>query len=179
MSFSSTCLGSRTIRSTLSARRLALLCSVVLSAVVSSVSTRSAVADSGTLTLKFGPGVYHWSSSPEHNNRTWLVGAAWEYPSGWNVGGAAFRNSFGQPSQYLYVGKRWFPAALPDPLYLNVTGGLLFGYKEPYRNKIPLNHSSGIAPAVLPALGYQHKRSNVQLIPLGTAGVIMTFGLDI
>jgi len=66
----------------------------------------------GSLTLKFGPGVYRFKKSDEHNNQPWLVGAAWEYPSGLNVGAAHFRNSFNQPSQYLYVGKRWFPDVL-------------------------------------------------------------------
>ncbi len=134
---------------------------------------------SGSLTLKFGPGVYHFKKSDEHNNQPWLVGAAWEYPSGLNVGAAHFRNSFNQPSQYLYVGKRWFPDVLPDPVYVNLTGGVMLGYKQPYEDKIPINHSRGFAPALLPALGYQFERSNVQVIPLGIAGLILTFGLDV
>lgn len=148
---------------------------------LSAASSQAADVDpgAGTLTLKFGPGVYHFKKSDEHNNQPWLVGAAWEFSSRWNVGGAHFRNSFGQPSQYLYVGKRWFPQALPDPLYVNLTGGIMLGYKEPFADKIPFNHSRGVAPAILPAFGYQFERSNVQLIPLGTAGVIVTFGLDL
>jgi len=139
----------------------------------------AAAADSGTLTLKFGPGVYHWRSDPDHNDRTLLVGASWEFPSQWSVGGAFFRNSFHQPSQYFYMGKRWFLDSLPDAVYVKVTAGVLLGYKEPYDRKVPLNHARGIAPAVLPALGYQYKRTNVQLIPLGTAGLMMTFGVDL
>jgi hypothetical protein len=146
---------------------------------VTITKTEAAEPSTGTLTLKFGPGVYHFEKSDEHNDRPWLVGASWEFPSGWNVGGAHFRNSFSQPSQYLYVGKRWFPTALPDPVYVNLTGGIMVGYKRPYDNKIPFNHSRGFAPALLPALGYQFERSNVQVIPLGTAGVILTLGLDL
>ena len=165
-----------------SSRRRSCLVGVVLvwaGLLCASASASTAAADSGTLTLKFGPGVHHWRNDPDHNNRSLLVGASWEFPSRWSVGGAFFRNSFHQPSQYLYMGKRWFPDSLPDAVYVKVTAGVLLGYKEPYNRKVPLNHARGIAPAVLPALGYQYKRTNVQLIPLGTAGLMMTFGVDL
>ena len=40
--------------------------------------------------------------------------------------------------------------------YFKLTGGLLHGYKEPYDDKIPLN-DLGVAPAILPTLGFQYK----------------------
>jgi hypothetical protein len=51
--------------------------------------------------------------------------------------------------------------------------------KDPEHSKIPLNHRRGIAPALLPAVGYQMERSRVQVVPLGTAGLLLTFGVSL
>lgn len=150
-------------------------------AVLIAIIANSVVADTheGMLTVKIAPAVYHYSSDPDHNNQPWLVGLEWERSDLWNMGGMHFRNSFDQPSQYLYVGRRWFPDTLPSQVYLKLTGGVMLGYKEPYDDKIPFNHRSGVAPAILPAAGYQLERMRLQLVPLGTAGLMVTFGFHI
>jgi hypothetical protein len=131
------------------------------------------------LVFQLGPAVYHYRHDPEHNNYPRLMGLEWESRNNWLGGAAYFRNSFDQPSNYLYLGKRWFPDFLPENVYVKVTGGILLGYKEPYENKIPLNHRKGIAPGVLPAIGYQFERANIQLVPLGAAGLMLTIGVDL
>jgi hypothetical protein len=40
-----------------------------------------------------------------------------------------------------------------------------------------LNHG-GLAPAVIPGIGYQYQRASAQLVFLGTAGLTLTFGYD-
>lgn len=157
--------------------RPARLAAAILIAVVAN----TAVADmhDGMLTVKIAPAVYHYSSDPDHNNQPRLVGVEWERSDLWNMGGVHFRNSFDQPSQYVYVGRRWFPDALPSQVYLKLTGGVMLGYKEPYDNKIPLNHRRGVAPAILPAAGYQLDRMRLQIVPLGTAGLMVTFGFHL
>jgi hypothetical protein len=152
---------------------------VALLVFVFAASTGLAGTHDGRLTVKLAPVVYHYSSDPDHNNQPRLVGLEWERSDLWNMGGVHFRNSFDQPSQYLYVGRRWFPDALPSPVYLKLTGGVMLGYKDPYDDKIPLNHRRGVAPAILPAAGYQLERMRVQLVPLGTAGLMVTFGFHI
>lgn len=159
--------------------RQLLLVAALLAAASPAAGQGGAESGNGILTLKFGPAVFHYSKDPEHNNRPWLFGADWERESLWSIGGVMFNNSFDQRSQYLYVGKRWFPAFTPERVYLKLTGGVLLGYKDPYHNKIPLNHRRGIAPALLPAVGYQMQRSRVQVVPLGTAGLLLTFGVSL
>lgn len=151
-----------------------------LLAAIASLPARADAADSDNrVTFQLAPYVYHYRHDPEHNNYPWLVGLEWETPESWLVGGAYFSNSFRQPSHYLYFGKRWSPDFLPDNVYLKLTGGILLGYKEPYDDKIPFNHRKGVAPGVLPALGYQADRFSIQLVPLGTAGLMAVFGFDL
>ncbi|HUF19744.1 MAG TPA: sn-glycerol-3-phosphate transporter [Burkholderiales bacterium] len=133
----------------------------------------------GRLVFHLAPAVYHYRHDPRHNNYPWLMGLEYESRNNWLGGAAYFRNSFDQPSNYLYLGKRWFPDFLPENVYVKVTGGILLGYKEPYENKVPLNNRKGIAPGVLPAIGYQFKRASIQLVPLGAAGLMLTLGVDL
>ena len=46
----------------------------------------------------------HYSPDPEHNNHQDLIGIERNQASGWVLGGATFRNSFSQRSNYAYVG---------------------------------------------------------------------------
>jgi hypothetical protein len=39
-------------------------------------------------------------------------------------------------------------------------------------------NDNGFGLAILPAIGYQHRRANAQLVILGTAGLMLTFGYD-
>lgn len=49
----------------------------------------------------------HWSHDPEHNNHQDLIGLERNRADGWVWGGATFRNSFSQRSNYVYAGKRF------------------------------------------------------------------------
>ena len=56
--------------------------------------------------LTLAPYAYHWNYSPEH--RPVFLGAIDRHVNGNRFCGLAlFRNSFGQPSAYVYVGKQW------------------------------------------------------------------------
>lgn len=135
-------------------------------------------ASSKPLMIQAGPYVIHRDYSPEHNPWPLLVGAEWGDPNRVALGGAAFRNSFYQPCFYLYAAKRWFLPSVHDNVYLKLSGGPLYGYRGKYEKKVPFNHN-GFGLAVLPAIGYQSGRTNVQAVLLGTAAVIFTVGYRI
>ena len=116
---------------------------------------------------------YHYSDDPDLNNYQWLLNLEWQSPK-WLLGGAFFYNSFGQPSQYLYGGMLWRP--LNSGFYLKLTSGLLHGYKGEYQDNIPLN-DLGVAPALIPAIGYSGKRFATELIPFAAAGIMWTVGV--
>lgn len=140
----------------------------------------------------------HYSPESDHTNRQELINLEWHAPASmrfgwqeesaavarapwlrnvtWLAGGATFRNSFGQRSTYVYGGGRYdMYVAGNTRVYAKVTAGLLHGYRGEYRDKIPFNRF-GVAPAILPAVGIEYRRMNVEMIPFGTAGVMVNVG---
>jgi hypothetical protein len=134
-------------------------------------------ADGDQVMLQIGPYVYHRNNDTEHNSEPMLVGLEWESASRWEVGASFFKNSFSQPCGYIYGGRRWFLRSADDGFYVKLTAGPLYGYKEPYEDKIPVN-DNGLGFAVIPAIGYQYKRANAQLVILGGAGLMLSLGYD-
>ncbi len=118
----------------------------------------------------------HFNPSPEHINNQRLLNLEYRRPDRWLVGAAAFDNSYGQPSQYVYIGKLWRPFEPAPLVHIKLTGGLLHGYKDEYRDKIPMN-SNGVAPAILPAIGLSGKHLHSEFILFGTSGAMITAGV--
>lgn len=116
----------------------------------------------------------HYSPDPEHNNHQDLIGIERNQASGWVFGGATFRNSFRQRSNYVYVGKRYDSSEYP--LYLKVTGGLLQGYHGDYKDKIPLNRY-GVAPVIIPSVGTHYGPLAAELVFLGANAAMVTSGV--
>jgi len=120
----------------------------------------------------------HFHSDSSHDNDQRLILGEWNIDEKWLVGATEFDNSFDQPCQYVYGGYRFRPFESVQPLYLKLTAGLLHGYTGRYQNKIPFN-SSGVAPAILPALGYCLNRFCSELVVFGLYGTLVTAGLTI
>lgn len=122
--------------------------------------------------LQLSPYTLHFSPSEEHKN-VYMVGLEREHPGGKLDGFTFFSNSFGQPSIFIYPWGGVYRNILGvKPLSFKWTAGLLYGYKEPYENKVPLNFK-GFSPAVIPALAYEFKPGwSAQVNILGTAGLM-------
>jgi hypothetical protein len=124
---------------------------------------------------------HHFFPSPEHVNRNHLLNLEWQ-TSGYTVlnadrtliGGAVFKNSFGQPSKYLYAGQKW---DVHENVYLKLTAGLLHGYRDQYQNKIPLNRY-GIAPVIVPSIGLRFRQFSLESIFLSNRAVMLAIGVQ-
>ncbi len=120
----------------------------------------------------------HFRSDPAHVDNQKLILGEWNLTERWLLGASVFDNSFGQPSQYVYGGFRWRPFDTLQPFYVKVSAGLVHGYKDEFRDKIPMNHS-GVAPVIVPSLGYCFNRLCSELVIFGTAGMLVTIGVTI
>ena len=116
----------------------------------------------------------HHDPDPNHVNDQNMLGFEGQTRDKRVMGLVVFDNSFGQKSEYLYVGKKWRRFG-SDHWYFKLTGGLLHGYVEPYEDNIPLN-GLGVAPAIVPTLGYQGKTLVVEFNQLGLAASLITVG---
>jgi hypothetical protein len=122
------------------------------------------------------PYAHHWNDNPEHK-RVNLISLDRYMPGQRFCGLALFTNSFGQASAYGHVGQRWDGLLGQPHLFAKVSGGLIYGYRGAYKDKIPFNNY-GIAPAIIPALGYQlNARDSIQVMMLGDAGFLLAWGL--
>jgi len=141
-------------------------------------ATSGGDASGDVLMVQLSPYSIHFNKGPEHTGDPWLVGVEWQDRSRWLAGYSYFNNSFDQKCHYIYGGYSWGFSDRHPNWYLKVTGGLLYGYKEPFEDKLPVNYN-GLAPVIIPGLGYKVDRFNVQLNILGANGFMLTFGYDL
>jgi hypothetical protein len=120
----------------------------------------------------------HWHYDPAHDDHQDLILGEWNITENWLVGASYFKNSFGQPTEYVYGGYRFRPFEKVQPLYIKVSAGLVYGYKDPYKDKIPFNNS-GIAPVIIPSVGYCINRFCGEAVIVGGASIILTLGVTI
>jgi hypothetical protein len=127
--------------------------------------------------LTFSPLAAHYHYEPTHRY-VWGVGVERQGADDWLAGLAWFRNSFGQPSGFAYVGKR-FPGLLgKEQVFGQLSGGILYGYRGEYKNEIPYN-SHGFAPGLVASVGWQFDRNRAATVHfLGTAAVMLQLSYD-
>lgn len=124
--------------------------------------------------LTVAPYVYHFSNDPEHKY-AWLVGLERHRADNWLWGAAYFSNSFGQDSGTAYVGYMWNNLFNQPALYLKVVAGIMYGYVDPYEDKVPMNHN-GWSPIIVPTAGWRLTPSDaVQVSLLGSAGLMFSY----
>lgn len=128
--------------------------------------------------LQFGPYVAHRIDDRGHNQWPRIIGAEWESAEHWLGGAVSFKNSYYQDAAYVYAGRRWFLDAVAEHVYVKLSAGFVYGYKEPFENRLPVNNE-GYGLGFVPALGYQFGRANAQIVFLGTAAIVVTFGYDV
>jgi hypothetical protein len=144
---------------------------------------RATLSDSGAWSerahwrLAGSPYTYHFRWSEEHR-RVWAVALERQRDDGWLAGFSRFSNSFGQPSAYLYLGHRFDQLWGVEQLFGQVSGGLLYGYRGRFEDKVPLNNN-GFSPGALVSLGWQfNPQVGATAHLLGDAGVMLQLSWD-
>jgi hypothetical protein len=144
-----------------------------------SITDPEAWTEQGHWRLAYAPTALHFRPSTEHRH-VWAIGVERQRPDNWLAGFSYFSNSFGQPSAYAYVGRR-FDGILEGvpPLFAQASVGVLYGYKGKFKNKVALNFH-GFAPGALVGLGWHFTPSASLVVHLlGDAGVMFQFGYDL
>ena len=129
-------------------------------------------SEGNVLRLQMSPYTRHFTQDDKHQN-VLMVGVEREYSNAKLDGITLFKNSFGQTSAYIYPwGGVYHSIGGIKHLSFKWTAGLLYGYKEPYENKVPYNYK-GFSPGLIPALAYEFMPGwSGQLSFLGTAGLM-------
>jgi hypothetical protein len=134
--------------------------------------------ETATWRAVFSPYTMHFSFDSEHKPVV-ALGLQRERPDGIVWGGAVFDNSFGQPSAYAFAGKRLYGWSRWEPLYAELTAGLLYGYTGEYRNKVPFNYR-GFSPGIVASIGWQFTSTVAgQINLLGSSALMFQFSVDL
>jgi hypothetical protein len=124
--------------------------------------------------LTLSPYTHHWSHNPEHKPVV-LVALDRHLQGGRFCGMALFSNSFGQESAYFYVGQQWDGLLGHPKLFTKLSGGLIYGYRDQYKDNVPFN-KYGVSPVIIPSLGYAiTPQDAAQVYILGTAGLLFAY----
>lgn len=127
--------------------------------------------------VMISPYTLHYHYSADHRN-VYMLGLETQRADGMVLGGSWFRNSFGQPSAYLYGGHRFMNFSPYEPLFAQLTAGLLYGYKPPFEDKVPLNHN-GFSPGAVLSVGWQFTPMlSAQVNFLGNAALMFQLSAD-
>lgn len=134
---------------------------------------------SPAVSLQFSPLTFHYTYDTEHSDVV-MVGLEREYPDARLDGVTLFSNSFGQPSVYLYPwGHTYHAIGGIRALSFKWTAGLIYGYRDPYENKVPMNYR-GFSPGFIPALAYEFKPGwSAQLSFLGNAALMFQLNVPL
>ena len=134
--------------------------------------------DSGQWRFVVAPFSLHFRYSEEHRY-VWAVGIENQRSDHWIAGASFFRNSFGQPSGYVYLGKR-FPSLFDQPqLFGQLSAGVMYGYRGAYQRKVPANYQ-GFSPGALVSMGWQFTpRVAVTAHMLGDAGMMLQLSYEL
>jgi hypothetical protein len=129
-------------------------------------------ASAGAWRVEFSPFTHHFRFDVDHQP-VWSLGIERESPDQQLFGLMGFRNSFGQPSAYLYYGRKYNNFLnLSESFYAKLSVGLMYGYRSPFEDEVPLNYN-GFSPAIIPALGWKLDNTwSLQVNFLGTAAVM-------
>jgi hypothetical protein len=130
----------------------------------------SATAAGPKLQLLMSPYTYHLNPKPTHRSVV-VLGLEREHANGKVDGVAVFRNSFGQPSIYVYPWGGVYKSLLGiDNLHFKWSGGLIYGYRGEFKNEVA--NVAGFAPVVIFGLAYQFRPGwTAQVNMLGRAAV--------
>lgn len=135
-------------------------------------------APGGHWRVAVSPYTYHWNFSEDHRE-VYALALERQRADGWLAGASRFRNSFGQPSAYVYVGWRSGPLWEVEPLFWQWSAGLLYGYRGRFKDKVPLN-VNGFSPGALVGLGWHvGPRSSVMVHSLAAAGLMLQLSWDL
>ena len=128
--------------------------------------------------LYFHAGTYvHFNSDEDYDGERIFAGLEAIKSNGRLYGLNLFNNSFNQFSQYLYGGKSWDLPGKVEGFQIKITAGLIHGYTGRFKDKIPFN-DLGIAPAIIPSIGYRKGRFGAEAFVFGFSGLLFTAGME-
>ena len=146
------------------------------------VSPIRALAESGESEDKpwyLQAGAYtHFNGDPDYEGPPWFAGIEYGESRRWLLGFSVFNNSFGQLTQYAYVGKTYHPLEKHPGFRLKLTGGIAHGYAGERHKTLPVRWGDAWGLAVIPTVGYQKGRLGGDIAIMSASGLLFLVGYE-
>jgi hypothetical protein len=121
---------------------------------------------------------FHYTNDEDYSGARWFMGVEHLNEHGRITGLSVFNNSFGQFSQYLYVGKTFHPFEKAPNFRVKLTGGIVHGYKGEHKETSPIHWGDSWALGVVPAVGYQRGHLGIDVAVLSASGMLFLVGYE-
>ena len=163
----------------MSVKTLTLLSLLVL---ISTLSPVIAIADEAD--YEIGPwyvqagGYVHYRDDEDYEGPRWFAGVEYGESRRLLVGFSMFNNSFGQFTQYAYLGKTFHPLDKHPGFRLKLTGGIAHGYEGEHHSTLPIRWGDSWGLAVVPTIGYQKGRLGGDSAILSASGLLFLVGYE-
>lgn len=126
-----------------------------------------------------GGAYIHWLDSEDFVGPPILGSVEHHRSGGWSGGLSLFNNSFGQFTQYLYLGKEFRLSGSRPELRLKLSAGVVHGYKDEFYDTLPIRWGGSWGLGFVPAVGYHKGRVGYDVAVLGVAGVLFLVGYSL
>ena len=121
-------------------------------------------------------GYWHFHDDEDYVGTPIFAGIEYNRSNSRVFGFSVFDNSFGDFSQYLYLGKSYYPLRSYPRFRIKLTAGITHGYKGEHKDISPIHWGDAWAFGIIPGLGYQGDRVGVDVALLGNSGLLFLLG---
>ncbi|MDX2416723.1 MAG: hypothetical protein QNK19_04595 [Xanthomonadales bacterium] len=123
-------------------------------------------------------GYMHFSDDEEYEGPPWFAGIEYQKSRNRTIGLSVFNNSYGQFTQYAYVGKSFYPSDRYPGFRIKLTGGIVHGYTGEHQKIFPIRWGDGWGFAVVPGVGYQSDKWGFDVAVLSASGLLFLAGYE-
>jgi len=120
----------------------------------------------------------HLDNRDDYEGPPLFGGIEYHRPDNWFGGLSLFNNSFGQFTQYLYLGKQFHPWDAHPNVRVKLTAGVVQGYKDEHYDTLPIRWGGSWGLGFVPTIGYQKGRVGYDVAILGVAGLLFLVGSE-
>jgi len=118
----------------------------------------------------------HYDEEDDYEGPPLFAGIEYFRSSKWLYGFSMFQNSFGQFSQYAYVGRVFHPWETKPYLHIKITGGLVQGYRGQNHDTLPIRWGESWGIGAIPTIGMRRDRFGFDLAFLKESGLLFLGG---
>ena len=123
-------------------------------------------------------GYMHYTDDEEYEGPPWFAGIEYQRSRNRVVGLSVFNNSFGEFTQYAYLGKSFYPSDRYPGFRIKLTAGVAHGYSGEHHKLLPIRWGDSWGIGIVPTIGYQWDALGVDIGVLSASGLLFLVGYE-